>query len=315
MTVWYEERTARDPNTGGAAQDGVTLQLFDYTDTAYGTPLVVTDINGLSRDTIVAHGGIFDGFNGPDAGHVRFKAGNGDVGVWEAWAGVRDAAETARDAAQAAQSAAQDAADTVSNSTSILPAGGDVGDVLTRGTDEHTGVWAPPGSGGGVAATWGTLPGKPSTFPPSAHTHPSSQISDATTVGKSLMTASGTDAARTLLKAAPDSTVSFPGFGSDGTHAAPGNHTHTASSLTFVPTGSLTATDLQGAVQQAAAMGGSAGAPDPSFLFVRVYASGAWAVRGIDTGVADWQGPASAGNPPTGGSYAKPGDRRTVTVS
>lgn len=314
MTVWYEERTARDPNTGGAATDGVSLQLFDYTDTDYVTPLVVTDINGLSLDKIVAHGGVFAGFNGPDAGHVRYKADNGDVGVWEAWSAVRDQAQTAAEAAQTAQSQVQDIADTVTNSPAILPAGGDTGDILTRGPDERTGVWAPPGTGGGVAETWDTLPGKPTTFPPSGHTHPSSQISDASSMGRSMMTIGGADAARALIKAAPDSVVSFPGFGTDGTHAATGNHTHSASSLSFTPSGSITATNLQTAVQQAAALGGSTGAPDPSFVFVRRYASGAWPVRGRDDGICDWQGPASAGMPPSGGSYAIAGtDERTVT--
>lgn len=52
-----------------------------------------------------------------------------------------------------------------------------------------------------VAADWSTLTGKPSTFPPSAHTHPASEISDSTTVGRAVMTAVDAAAARTAIGA------------------------------------------------------------------------------------------------------------------
>lgn len=46
---------------------------------------------------------------------------------------------------------------------------------------------------------WNSLSGKPSTFPPSAHTHPRSDISDASSVGRTWLGASSQQAQRELL--------------------------------------------------------------------------------------------------------------------
>ena len=59
----------------------------------------------------------------------------------------------------------------------------------------------PPGGGGGGSTAWADITGKPSTFPPSAHTQAASTISDSTTVGRAVLTAVDAPAARTALVA------------------------------------------------------------------------------------------------------------------
>lgn len=48
---------------------------------------------------------------------------------------------------------------------------------------------------------WGSIQNKPATFPPSPHTHPVAEISDATPLGQSLVTAANAAAARTAIGA------------------------------------------------------------------------------------------------------------------
>jgi hypothetical protein len=80
--------------------------------------------------------------------------------------------------------------------------------------------------GGDGSTTWTTLAGKPSTFPPSGHTHPRSEISDATTVGRAVMGAVDAQAARAAIGAGTGSGTSNLVLGTTGTTAAAGNHTH-----------------------------------------------------------------------------------------
>ena len=53
----------------------------------------------------------------------------------------------------------------------------------------------------GDAPHWDDVDGKPSVFPPEAHTHTSSQVSDATATGRAVMTAASQSAARTAIGA------------------------------------------------------------------------------------------------------------------
>ena len=112
------------------------------------------------------------------------------------------------------------------------------------------------GGGTGGSVSWDTLSGKPTTFPPTSHTHPVSQVSDASDVGKAVMKAADAAAARTAIGAGTGNGTSNLTIGTTGSTAAPGNHAHAASAVTFTPAGSLTATDVQAAIQQAATMGG-----------------------------------------------------------
>ena len=59
----------------------------------------------------------------------------------------------------------------------------------------------PSGGGGGGSTAWADVTGKPSTFPPSVHTHVATDISNSTTVGRSVLTAADAAAGRTALGA------------------------------------------------------------------------------------------------------------------
>ncbi len=66
--------------------------------------------------------------------------------------------------------------------------------------------------------TWSNVSGKPSTFAPSAHTHPASEVADSTATGRAVLTATDAAAARTAISAADashshgDATGSAAGF-------------------------------------------------------------------------------------------------------
>jgi hypothetical protein len=120
---------------------------------------------------------------------------------------------------------------------------------------------------------WSVITNKPTTFAPAAHTHPSGQISDSTVTGRAVLMAPDQQSARVAIGAGTGNGTSNLVIGTTATTAAAGNHGHTASSLTFVPSGSITATDVQTAIQQAAATGGGTGT---SAVYVWRYSAGGW---------------------------------------
>jgi len=81
--------------------------------------------------------------------------------------------------------------------------------------------------GGGQSVTWADITSKPATFPPSTHTHTASQISDASSVGRSVLTAADAAAARTAIGAGTSSLT----IGTTASTAAAGNHTHDAAAI------------------------------------------------------------------------------------
>lgn len=76
----------------------------------------------------------------------------------------------------------------------------------------------------------------------------SDDITDATAVGKAVLTAGDAAAARTAIGAGTSNLQ----LGSDATQAAAGNHTHTASVITATPVEGGTATDVQGILEELA---------------------------------------------------------------
>lgn len=118
-------------------------------------------------------------------------------------------------------------------SITVRPADGDPVDL-----QEHL-----DGLGGGdVTVTWADVTGKPTSFPPAAHTHtaadvgaaPAShthtavQVSDATATGRSVLTAADGAAARTAIGAGTSSLA----IGTTASTAAAGNHTHSTYATT-----------------------------------------------------------------------------------
>lgn len=93
-------------------------------------------------------------------------------------------------------------------------------ELYTRGED---GTLTPVDLGGGdVVVAWADVTEKPVEFPPEAHTHTAAQVSDATAVGRSVVTAADAAAARSAIGAGTSSLA----LGATGTTAAAGNHTH-----------------------------------------------------------------------------------------
>ncbi|MFV2172336.1 head fiber protein [Actinomadura sp. LOL_016] len=126
-------------------------------------------------------------------------------------------------------------------------------------------------TGGGEAAVWDDITGKPTSFPTS-----SADISDATSIGVDVLTAANAGAARTAIGAGTSSlaigttastaaagnhthsglsadaaagTASIRTLGTGATQAAAGNHTHTGLMTGSAPSvADSTATDAAGAV-------------------------------------------------------------------
>jgi len=88
-----------------------------------------------------------------------------------------------------------------------------------------------------ISPPWTSLTGAPSTFAPSAHTHPAADINDSTATGRSVLTASDAAAARTAIGAG---TSSFSGVYGDLTSIpstfAPSAHTHAIADVTGLQT-------------------------------------------------------------------------------
>lgn len=157
----------------------------------------------------------------------------------------------------------------------------------------------------GPAATWDNISGKPVTFPPSAHSHTATQLSDSTPTGRSLMTAPDPQAARAAIGAGTGNGTSNLQLGTTATTAAPGNHAHSASAVAFTPVPGLTATDVQGAIVQAAASGGGSGGSE---IHPVLYVSGAYqslpAAPDASWKVVEYTGPTPPSPPYTVPAYS-----------
>lgn len=275
----YGPFVAYDPTTNTLVTNGAG-QVYALTDTAFATPLSATDLTGTPVSIVPSSGiGVIDEFVVADQPEVNWKSGAYVIRL-SSIKGLYDLALSASTAAASALATAEQTAQDLADSPSVLPDGGQAGiDVLYRGSAPNTGVWAPPptgtgGSGTGGLVLWDSIPDKPTTFPPSPHTHPVGQISDASAVGKAVVTAASQQAARAAIGAGTGNGTSDLQLGSTGTTAAPGNHSHAASAIAFVPVGSVTATDVQTAIAQAAQSGGVGSGT--SQVQVWEYASGAY---------------------------------------
>jgi hypothetical protein len=156
----------------------------------------------------------------------------------------------------------------------------------------------------GVSTDWTNIQNKPTTFAPSTHSHTATQVSDSTATGRALITALDAQAARAVIGAGTGNGTSNLQLGTTGTTAAPGNHGHAATGVSYTPQGNITATDVQAAIQQAAATGGSAAAAE---LKIVRYVSGAYeslpAAPDAAWKVVEYRGP-TAPTPPGTLAYA-----------
>lgn len=121
------------------------------------------------------------------------------------------------------------------------------------------GTWAvPPGTGGGGGGgTWDSITGKPATYPPSTHSHPASQISDSSSVGRAVLTAVDAATARAQIGAGTSS-VTVGGAASGA--AAPATHTHTPAQVSLGNVNNTSDADKPISTATAAALDGKANA-------------------------------------------------------
>lgn len=129
----------------------------------------------------------------------------------------------------------------------------------------------------GAPAVW------PAQFPPTGHTHTVAELSNASAIGRSVVTAVDGQAIRSLIGAGTGNGTSNLTIGTTSTTAAAGNHNHPAGAVTFTPTGGVTATNVQDAIAQAATLGSTGGGGTTVDV---LYSGGAY--------------PAQAASPPSG---------------
>lgn len=103
-------------------------------------------------------------------------------------------------------------------------------------------------TGGSTSVAWSEVTGKPSTFTPSTHAHTVSQISDATSVGRSLLSAQDASAARVVIGAG----TSNLSIGTTASTASAGNHAHNASQISNTAISGVTGTNVQAVLESLA---------------------------------------------------------------
>jgi hypothetical protein len=317
--TWYtfDAYIALDPDTEQIARNAAG-QVYATSDTAFASPLPVTDLAGVVRFELLADDrGFIEAFRVENHKIVVWKSGGYEIPMWS-MTGVLEDVEAAKAAALAAQAAAEDAA-----AGSVIPQDGELADVFTWGPDGP--VWLAPGPGtGGSISQWSdveSLPGYPTSgFPAAAHTEDVSQLrkggngTPLATPVLSLLRAVDKPAALSAIGAAPDSTVSYPGAQKGAADKAmPGDAIFGAGEVLFTPPSGSTADTVGEALLELytrpSSPGGGGSAPAGTMILVR-YTSGAWSARptGLPAGaVVVWSGPKSVGAPPIGGVYAVAG--------
>jgi hypothetical protein len=305
-TYTFQAFVAYDRVTGDPLP-GAVLEAYALADPTFTTPLTVADLAGVESINLVSNpSSIVGDYQIEDEPVVRLVSGD-NVFLAVSYQGL----------------AADSAAALLALETYIeehpnldLPAGRYPGATLGVDADGEL-VWQDPVTGGGSGIV-GAPSSWPSSFPPDAHTTSVADLRRNGTTGTevtlaaaiaSLLAANDAAAGRTAIGAAPDTTVSFPGFGPAATQAMVGNKTFTAAEISAAAVTGYTGSTVQGLLAQIGAqalLGGSGGGSVPTgIVVIRRYTSGAWPVRGtLPSGaVVWWVGPASVGQPTTGGSY------------
>lgn len=305
MTTYTFQAFVAYDRTTGDPLPGAVLEAYALDDPTFTTPLTVADLAGVESVNLVSNpAAIVGDYQIEDEPVVRLKSGD-NVFLAVSYQGL--AADSA--AALAALEAYIEA-----NPSLNLPAGRYPGATLGVDTDGNL-IWQDPVTGGGsgiigAPSTW------PPFFPPEDHFHFTTElrrlVGDAevplAAMVAALLVASTSAEARAAINAAPDSTVSFPGFGFTAGLAMPGNKVFTAAEINAAAVSGYTGTTVQALLAQIGAQalaGGTGGAAPSGVVVQRRYTSGAWPVRGtLPTGaVVWWVGPVSVGQPTTGGSY------------
>lgn len=307
----YEHAPFLVLDESGHPAPGAIGSFYAREDDTFSLPLDITDTSDVPIPNATANDlGVVGGVK-TDRIVVVFKSGSLPPFEMVSTQGILDLLDEQADFTDQVMS---DLQTYIAENPSALPTEGRALGRLLALNSELLPEWQDPTVG--ASGDWSTLANKPETFPPSGHSHTSTQVSDSTVVGRAVMTASDAAAAREAIGAGTGNGTSNLTLGTTSGTAAPGNHTHTATATTFTPAGGITATNLQDAVVQAAALGGGGGsATMPAGNVIEIkYTGGAYPARGTQaTGtVVYWVGPVQ---PTIGGLYAVAGTDRWLVTS
>ena len=235
----------------GNPAPGAVGNFYALSDTTYSTPLPATDLYGLPTIPTANSRGKLPGLRVDHTEPaVVFKSGE-FVQELISIEGVLASSTAATVAVDAIPERVEQAVDEALNEVLVeqgnIPTGGTTGQVLTKnsGADRDV-VWSDPtgGSGSGMTSYSDVvaLPGYPTGgFPSAPHSHTASQISDATSIGRSLMTAADQQTARAAIGAGTGNGTSNLVLGTTGSTAMPGNRVFSDAEITAAANGSLPA--------------------------------------------------------------------------
>ncbi len=248
---YFDAKLALNPETGNVVA-GASALVYAISDTSFTTPLTITDLQGIPLGALIAS---------PTGIYPPFIVTTGEQKVLAVSGSMRTPL-TSVEGSRGPQGEPGDPGDVDSADSAA-------GQVLTSQGPDLPPRWQDQAGGSGIA---GAPSAWPSTFPPVSHSHPVAQVSDASTIGRTLLTAADQQAARAAIGAGTGNGTSTLALGASATTAAPGNHAHGAAAITVTPAGAITATNVQDALVQAAASGG--GGTGVSAVGVLRYSSG-----------------------------------------
>lgn len=315
---YYDYALAIDP-TAGVVIPNATAQVYAVDDISFETPLSITDITGsVLAELKASPTGVFPPFrvtSGETQVMARTPAGV-VTPLTSTFGSHGEAAEAAQAAAEAsaaeAAASAAAAADSASQADNGLPPGGAIGEVLVKtGAEDRVVGWTSLGAGGlTLYSQVQALTGYPLSFPASPHTHPVSQLSDSSAIARQVMQAATATDIRNLIGAGTGNGTSNLTIGPLATQAAAGNHAHSAGSVQFAPSGVITASDVQTAIEQAA---GTGGVTNDSVVIARDWDGTGTPARGAvgSLTVIRWRSPVA---PTIDGVNVKNGDEWVSTV-
>jgi hypothetical protein len=271
LVDYFPSAAALDPTSSPSIlKTDATAQVYSITDTAFATPLALEDLSGVPMGTTLTSSslGFYPAFRAPGYTQVIAVSGTHETPLISLYGLILSVVPDPSEAEDGDFLG-------ISNGAYAIVAPPD-GTIPSTVGVPLSWVLTPAGWAQQATSTSG-ISGAPDTwptsFPAAPHTHPATQIADATSVGRAVMTAQDAQTARAAIGAGTPVTP-FPGFGNTSTTAARGDHVHAATEVTFAPTTAIPDTNVQAAIERAATMGG--GGSGAAGLLVVKYASGAY---------------------------------------
>lgn len=297
----YESQIALDQSTEQVARNAAG-HVYAKTDTAFATPLTVTDLAGVNRTEIIANGlGFIEEFRVEDHKVVVWKSGDFKT-VIASISGIIEDAEAARASADQAYA---DLQEYIAANPGTLPGGRQPGQILGVGNEGEL-LWVEPtvGGGSGILGAPAAWP-QESPWPAPQHSHPVAELRRVGTTPlaaavASLLAATDQAAARAAIGAGTGNGTSNLQLGTLSTDAMSATKTFKSDEIAlFAAVSGLSATTVHAALAELAARPSSSGAGRVDY---RYYVAGAWQVRGtVAAGtLIFWIGPVW---PPIGGLY------------